>query len=520
MQNLYTFFDFSHYISMKSSVGKGAFILIISGLVCKFFGALFRLPLTNIIKLEGIGLFQMIMSLYSLSIVIVSGGVSSALSKLVSSARAKGDQSKISGFFKTAIIFGLGLSFAIGILFFLFSKQIAVLQGNGDGSINYMLFILLLPLGSMIGIFRGIIQGYENMTPTAISQILEQMSKFVFGLAFAYLFAKNSTVQGVFGAFLGIVISEVLAFVYLAIIVIKKIKLSPQSDRYKKEFFLAVTPLTISGAIYPLTQAIEALIIISLLSQAGLSSQESTAVYGIQTGVVGAILNFPLIISMSVAVALLPKVSFLSSQNDEDGQRQIIGSSFSIMWFILVPLIFGIISISGNLYPIIYPQAMENYLQIAVQLTLFSGISILLTAIMQFLLSVLQGKGFFYYCLAFNAIGGLFKILMTIILAPLPSINIFALPISSIVHSSIVCICALIKLGKIVKVSFFEFMLPIISSIIMYLVIGLLQESIGGIWSIVLSVIVGCIVYGLCAFPLVAQYGRQLFEKLKMKKQQ
>lgn len=505
---------------MKSSVGKGAFILIVSGLVCKLFGALFRLPLTNIINLEGIGLFQMIMSLYSLSIVIVSGGVSSGLSKLVSSARAKGELSKINGFFKTAILFGMGLSFVIGAIFFLFSKQIASLQGNIDGAINYMLFILLLPLAGMIGIFRGVIQGYENMTPTAVSQILEQITKFIFGLIFAYILGKNSPSQGVFGAFLGIVISELFAFVYLAIIVIKKIKLTPKRNYYNKEFFSAVTPLTISSTILPLTQAIEALIIISLLTRAGLSSQEGIMLYGIQTGVVGAILNFPLIISMSVALALLPKVSFLSSQNDEEGQRQIIGNCFSVMWFLLVPLVFGIISIAGSLYPIIYPKAMENHLQIAVQLTLFSGISILLTAIMQFLLSVLQGKGFFYYCLTFNAIGGLFKILMTIILAPLPSINIFALPLASIVHSSIVCICALIKLGKIVKISFYEFILPIISSIIMYLALGFLQEAVSGILSLVLSVIVGCLVYGLCSAPLVAQYGRQLFDKLKMKRQQ
>ena len=63
---------------MKSSVGKGALILIISGLICKFFGALFRLPLTNILGIEGIGIFQMIMSVYALLSAIVTSGVSSA----------------------------------------------------------------------------------------------------------------------------------------------------------------------------------------------------------------------------------------------------------------------------------------------------------------------------------------------------------------------------------------------------------------------------------------------------------
>ncbi len=505
---------------MKTNVGKGAFILIVSGLVCKFFGALFRLPLTNIIKLEGIGIFQMVMSLYSLCLVLVSGGVSGALSKLVSSARAKGEYNKIGGYLKTSIIFGIGLSFIIGVIFLLFSRQIASIQGNNNGFVIYMLFIFLLPLGSMIGIFRGIMQGHENMTPTAVSQIIEQIIKFTFGIGLSYVFVKNGIVSGVFGAFLGIIASEILAFVYLLVIIIKKNKIFPHKDNYKKEFFSAVTPLTLSTAVFPLTQAIESIIIIPLLIKSGFSSQVGTIVYGIQTGVVSAILNFPLIISMSVAIALLPRISFLSSQNDIDGQRQIVGGAFSIMWFILVPLIFGIVAICKNLYPLIYPQIMENYLGIAVQLTLFNGISILLTAIMQFLLSILQGKGFFYHGFAFNLIGGIFKIITTIVLVPISSINIFALPVACIVHNSIVCICALIKLGKIVKVNYFEFLLPIIASIIMYLVVSILQSLTSGIISIIVSILVGMIIYFIFALPLLFQYGKELIIKIKMKKQQ
>ena len=80
---------------MKNTVGRGAVVLILSGLICKFFGGLFRLPLTNIVGMEEIGAFQMVMSLYSLALVFVSGGVTNSLSKLVSGARARGDNKKI-----------------------------------------------------------------------------------------------------------------------------------------------------------------------------------------------------------------------------------------------------------------------------------------------------------------------------------------------------------------------------------------------------------------------------------------
>ena len=128
---------------MKNSVGKDAFILIASGIVCKIFGALFRLPLTNIISIRGIGVFQMVMSLYSLSLGLVSSGVTNALSKLISGARARGEHNKIGGYFRLAIIFSVGLSVALGILFLLLSRTIASLQGFADADLSYMLLSLL-----------------------------------------------------------------------------------------------------------------------------------------------------------------------------------------------------------------------------------------------------------------------------------------------------------------------------------------------------------------------------------------
>ena len=74
----------------------GAFVLLVSGIICKFLGAFFRLPLTNLLGVEGIGIFQLVMSLYSCALVLTAGGVSTSLSKLISSARANEHTEKIS----------------------------------------------------------------------------------------------------------------------------------------------------------------------------------------------------------------------------------------------------------------------------------------------------------------------------------------------------------------------------------------------------------------------------------------
>lgn len=489
---------------MKNGVGRGAIVLIISGFICKLFGAMFRLPLTNIIGIEGIGAFQMVMSLYSLMLVLTTGGVTTSLSKLVSQARARGENGKIGGYLKIALAFSVGVSIVIGLIFFFLAQNIASVQGIGGNYISYRLMLPLLFLGSLIGCLRGVIQGYENMTPTAISQIIEQIIKFAFGLLFAMLLAKRG--MGVFGAFIGITVSEVLAGLYLVIYMIAKVKLPQyQTEGLSKPFFNAVIPLSFGGGILPLTHAIDSFIIIGRLSIAGIGVDVATSLYGLQTGVVGAIINFPLIISLSVAMALLPKVSFLSGKGDLEGQRKTIATSFSLLWLFLLPLVFGLMALSPVLYPFVYPSAIKGFLPNAVGLTMIGGVSIVLSAIMQFLLSILQAKGYYTYSFLSTLVGGVVKVLIVFFTASIPSINIYALPLSNIFLALVVCIMVMFKLGGLVKIGTFEFFIPLLAGIVMFLVVWIFIHamSFSNFIMIVLSVLLGGITYLVLSFPLI-----------------
>lgn len=460
----------------------------------------------------------MVMSLYSLMLVFVSSGTTNALTKLVASARADGDFEKISAFKKVAFSFSISLGTLIGLLFAIFSKQISLLQGNADCNLSYLLMFLLLPLGGVIGVYRGIIQGYENMTPTAISQILEQSIKFVAGLLFAFLLGKHGVSSGVFGAFLGITASEFIACLYLVFCMKRKYKSPVTSSKENKRFFSAALPLSFASAINPLTNAIESLFIVFLLTIAGIESEKATILYGLQTGVVGALMHFPLIISLSVVMALLPKLSYLFEKQDVDVQKEVISKSFSYMWFFLIPLTFGIISVSPVLYPVIYPNILGDYLNVVQNLTIVSGFSIILSAIMQFVLTVMQAKGFFVESMVFSLFAGVFKIASLFILARIPQINIFAISISNIVFNSTMCICGLIKLGKTVKVSAYEFVLTFLSATIMLLCVRIILSLLTGIIGLIVAIVAGAIIYFVIALPLTIEISRGFLSKIKLRK--
>jgi len=506
---------------MFKGFGRGAIALIISGFVCKFFGALFRLPLTSILGIQGIGVFQMVMSLYSLALVFVTGGVTNSLSQLVSSARARGEGNKIGDYFRLSIILTTSIALLIGLSFFVFAGNIAHVQGVSEGALSYKLFLVLIPIGAFIGVLRGIIQGYENMVPTAVSQIIEQVFKLVLGLGLAYMFAKRSVASGVFGGFLGITLSELLAFIYLGIVTLKRIKFDTPVQKGNFPVLIgAIVPLSLSGAVIPFTHAFDSLVIVSRLMKAGFSKELSTSLFGLQTGVVGAILNFPLIISLALAMTLLPKISYLSSKRDYEGQKEIIKNSFIAMWAVVLPLTFGIVAISSDLYLTIYPTTIGLLLPQAIELTMLGGVSIILTAIMQFLLSILHARGFFIYSFIASAIGGLAKIILVYTLAGTSTINIFAIPISNIVLAIIVCIMVLIKLGGLVKVPAFYILTPLLSSIIMYLLVKLLATaSLSHLWIMILGVLIGGVSYFIFAFPVLRGLFLRFFGKNKVEEQ-
>lgn len=503
---------------MNNNVGKGALVLVVAGLICKLFGGLFRLPLTNIVGLDGIALYQMVITIYSFSLVFVSGGVTTSLSKLVSSARAKGNINKIGGYLKIALIFSLALSALFGILFLVLAEPISQMQGSLSGSACYRLVALLLPLGAFVGVGRGMLQGYGNMNPTAISQIVEQVLKFAFGLIFAYFFGTGGSEGGVLGAIWGIIIGELFACFYLASKLFSLKKLSFK-ENVRKEFFSATLPLTFGGVVLPLTHTIEALFAVKLISFSGLSIETAKAVFGVQTGVVGAILNFPLIISLALSSALLPNLSYMAEKGEDDGQRRLIELSISQMWFFLVPIVVGLVSISSPLYSFLYPSLIEGYLHLAYQLTVLGGISTIITALMQQLVAVLQANGKFGKVFLFYAIGGVVKVGLLMVIAIVPDVSVYSIAISNIALACSVCLCALLQMKRLIEVDWFALALPLIASLVMFLVVKILLSLISGLAGLGLAVVVGGGVYLTLCYPLVGKHFNLIFDRMKKRRE-
>lgn len=487
----------------KSGIGVSAAVLLVSGIVCKILGALFRLPLTNLLGINGIGVFQLVMSLYAFALVVTCGGVTNSLAKLISSARARGEMSKIRSYTTRAFLMSVGSGIFIGTLFLFLGRFVAAFQGI-DGK-SYLLFVFLLPLGAGLATLRGFFQGYERMTPTAVSQIVEQVFRFALGLLFAFYFGKFG--QGVFGAFLGIVFAEILALAYLFVLFFMR-KDKPERDLSqakfaRKEFDRANFPLMLSASILPLVNAFDGLIIIPRLLAAGFTNATATSLFGLQSGVVGAVLNFPLIISVATTTALLPNISYLVSRGT--GSKILIERGMKVLLFLILPTTFGLVAICRQVFALVYPSMSAYLLETSFNLMLFGGFGIVFTALMQYLVMLLQAYGQFRYILTITALGGLAKAVLSFCLSPIANINIYALVLGNIVLSAIVCVLALARLKKIAAFSlgFGDLMLLLFSTLAMFVTVHtyIQKNYMSLILNVGVAIILGMIVYFVLTIP-------------------
>lgn len=424
--------------SKSNTLLGGAFILMIAGLVGKIIGALYRVPLSNILGAEGIGVYQLVFPIYSLFLIVCSGGIPVALSKIVAECRARGEQKRGVRFFKISFLILLVVSALFSLIFIFLGKYIAQIQGNELAAIGYLAVAVALVFSSLLTAFRGYFQGYQKMLPTAISQIVEQVGKLVLGLLFASLLIKNGVAYGVLGALLGIALSELLALIYLSITYF-----SSQKDKFVVEpkintsfwadfwlLFKRSLLITLNSLVLPLIVALDSFLVVNLLSESGFSLMQSTSYFGVYSGMVNSLINFPTVVAFAISVAILPSIAY----EKEKGNNFIEGitTAFKFILIICLPCMLLFLLFSQNIISLLYPSTTSPELvSLANNLLKILSVNILTLSVLQLTTSMMQAVNKSYIPLINLTIAGIIKVVLTIFLVK-SSMNIYGAAVASI----------------------------------------------------------------------------------------
>lgn len=266
----------------------GAAILAVGIMVVKVIGMFYKIPLLNIIGEQGSADFGNAYNIYAVLLTISTAGLPVAVSKLVSEANATGRQNQVRRVFRLS----LALFLTLGVLSFLImsfgSAQLAGLMNDDQAAPGIRALAPAVICVGCLSAFRGYAQGHGNMTPTAVSQIIEALCKLVVGLGLAYWLVKAGADQShaAAGAITGVTVGTIVALAYMLLNYIMGrsqeglSKDTPDSNStIVKNLLMIAVPITISSSMVGIVTVIDSSLVQGQLQRALLENTDCWALY-------------------------------------------------------------------------------------------------------------------------------------------------------------------------------------------------------------------------------------------------
>ncbi len=404
----------------KQSFIAGAIILALGGFFAKAIGAFYKVPLTNILGSNGMGIYYLIFPLYSMVLVFSSSGISVALSRLVAVERADRNKYNEKVYFVTALLITFALSLIFSVALWLCARPISVAQGNANAYMGYVSIAPAVLCASLVAVVKGYFQGIENMIPSSVSMIVEQVVKLAVGLVLATRLMTLGVEYAVFGAILGVTVSELVALIIMFVnyavykrkseykyYAVKHINTNVNrtkyhvkhahiskctqynppfrslSDKDKKKLklykvyvepsarkvltygiavrnLLSISlPTMLSNLVVPITSFIDSFVVINMLVGAGKTTAVATSLYGINNGAVSALVSLPIILTSALSTVIVPNLSGIRAE-DRDKELSVRCSFFIKLTFVIsIPMFVLFIMLAPDIISVLYSKGLS-----------------------------------------------------------------------------------------------------------------------------------------------------------------
>lgn len=366
---------------------SGVMMLSASTLICKIIGLLFKIPIINIVGIDGMAYFSSAYNVYMLLNSIAAAGLPVALSILVSRNRVNGRLINLRKIFRLSLTVFLLLG-VIGTLgLYLGADKYSEAIGIEMSSPAVRAIAPTLLFICVSGAFRGYFQGYETMGPTAVSQLIESLGKLFLGVGLALYCASrgmdssHTAAAAVFGLSLGVMISTGFLMIRFFIHLKKNrvpsgCKLVNDTDSKSKilyELMSIAFPITLSSCITSLTSLADTALITNRLVSGGFSSDAAISLYSSYTNLAIPIFNLPPALITSVGISIIPALSRTIATGDTNESQRSFSSAIKLCCLLAIPCAFGIALFAKPILTVLYPAEAEACTFAAPLLSLLSA---------------------------------------------------------------------------------------------------------------------------------------------------
>ena len=477
-------------LSTRSQQGNtffgGAAILAVGIMVVKIIGMFYKIPLINIIGDQGTADFYNAYSIYSVLLTISTAGLPVAVSKMVSEANTLGHHNQVKKIFRLSMILFLSLGTLSFLILHFFSPQLAAMMQDTMAAPGIKALAPAVICVGCLSAFRGYSQGHSNMTPTAISQILEAVTKLVLGLSLASVIMKmdfttthlqqlqpnlditaltseelalalssNQTSFAAAGAIMGVTVGTIIALAYMLITFLtarshdtRRSSDVPQDASTILHSLLKIAiPITFGSAMVGIVTVIDTALVQGQLQNAlGVTENVSRVLYGNYAGALN-IYNLPLALMVAITASVIPAVSACRARRDRRGSTKIIASALRVSSLIALPMGVGLFALGTPIMAMLFPTLNAD---IAGPLLSILGIASIFVCLMLVCNSILQAYNFMNIASIIMVIGGAVKIFANYNLVAIPDIGIYGAPVGNILCFGLCFVLDIIVIARVI----------------------------------------------------------------------
>ena len=393
----------------KSSKGesflKGTFVLTIAGFVVKVIGSLNWIFVSRILGGEGIGLYQMAFPIYFFAMTVSQAGVPVAISIITAERVALNDIYGAKRVFRISMMLMLMTGLLFSILTYLAADWLIDWQLIRDAR-AYKAVVVLAPtvfFVTLLASSRGYLQGWQRMTPTAVSQIVEQIFRVVTMIVLASLLMPWGLDYAAAGASLGAfagAVTGLIVLVYFHIKLERDIARDYGTDlkplpgtAYEsrrsiiKRIFKLSLPVSAASIMLPVVSNLDLMIVPQRLEAAGYSISEATELFGYLNGMAVPLVNLATILTASMAMSIVPAISESRVLGDQARVFDQTAASVRISNFVCFPAFVIVFILATPISALIYNAPGAG------PAVMISAVSIILLGLHQVSTGILQGLG-------------------------------------------------------------------------------------------------------------------------------
>lgn len=415
----------------KQSFTRGAVILATASIVSRFLGVAYIVALPRIIRDEGMGLLQMVRPVYNLAVILSVAGLPVALSKLVAEQLAVDNTRGAIRVFRWTLfsMMVLGALFTGGLG--LGAKWLSV--NIIRDPLSYLALLVMVPSVFTLAVdaaLRGFFQGMQYMTPSAVSQVVEQVCRVVTMLALATVLMPQGVEYGAAGASAGSVMGALgglVVLVWYYVVWRRRIgdalprrgesERAESGIRILQRLFSLSLPIVLGAVLWPTMQMIDTGLVPLRMQMGGYSADAIREALG-YFGMALSLMHFPNVITWALSVTLVPAVAEASALRAYHQLQRRVAEGLRITVLFGLPASVGLLLLSREAAHLLfgYPQAGDP-LRILALGTLAVGL-------FQVCSGILQGLGLVFLPVRNLVVGVTVKCCLNYWLTALPGMGI------------------------------------------------------------------------------------------------